>query len=1197
MSIKRLKDIISMDDRFKNSVNLQLDLYKTHKAEEYIPTKSSLNILNKYFDNVNNKKDNATILIGPYGKGKSHLLLVLLTVLRLKRKKENERIVNKLIDSFFSYDKEIALNLKKIWETKKRFLPVIISSTQGDLNQAFLVGLNEALIKAGLQEIVPNTSYTEAIKVIDKWKNEYKETYDKFELELKEDKRTVNDFVASLKLCEKTTLEAFQKLYPGLTSGGIFNPLVNSEMLSIYKNINDIICNEYGYNGTFIVFDEFSKYIESHDRATVSNDMKIIQDICELATDSGENQIHITLVTHKSVKEYGNTLPNEIINNFIGIEGRVKEIYFVSSFKNNYELIKNAIKKDERKLDELDKEYNLFNKDMIEKYYYNIPCFKTMFLEQDFVDIVVKGCFPLSPITAYVLLNISEKVAQNERTLFTFISKDEPYSMANYINKSLSGAEFFVGLDLIYDYFKPIFKKDVANIVVHNEWLKAEYVLGSVTDNKCKIIIKALALINIINKFDELPPSENTLLLASNLGGEGVEILEILEKKNLVYKKSSTGLYIFKSGVGADIKSKIKAEKILIGENFDICNGITSAIGMEYILPKQYNQEYAMTRYFVVKYMLYKDFLELAKSDYLFEEKFADGYVIKLVCNEEEILNNILLVENKLKELGDRRIIILLPRNFYQYKELIQEYVAIQKIITNKEFVDDNRVLMNELELFEEDIIYGINDYLHNSFNLDKGYCYSVSYVEDNTVVEERTDLNRMVSRICRDNYLLTPKINNEMINKKEITSAAIKKARKVIIERILEDDIDETFYLGTSPEATIFRSVIKNTGVLDGEPENEMGNILKEINQYIASCEKKKTDFVSLFNGLTSAPYGLRMGVIPIILSYVFMNRNEDIVIYLKNKEQDLNSDTILNICDNPQSYFLYVEDGTNEKREYLELLMKLFGVPIIVKPYNSNFSQLALEMQRWFKSLPQITRSLKIDANELYDGMRSGIKFKDLLQKVDINPYELIYKNIPEVLELKDYSEIVNQVAGIKHFLEYYHHSYINDLILTTKKVFSGKNSDGLATILKSWYDDQSLTAKQGLYEGHISELLNYIGNVGTYDDTVIVKKVAKIVSGLHIETWNGEIKAKYIDDLKSIRYQVESIIEKEIPDEGKLKLTFVDSNSKEVVKYYKGISENSGYYLRNMISEAIDDFGDSVSLNDKVAVLVEMLEKVLK
>ena len=77
----KYKDYISVNENFQYSVNLQFDINNISKIKEYIPTKDGCELLNQYFNSVVNSKNRATTLIGPYGKGKSHLLLVLITLL------------------------------------------------------------------------------------------------------------------------------------------------------------------------------------------------------------------------------------------------------------------------------------------------------------------------------------------------------------------------------------------------------------------------------------------------------------------------------------------------------------------------------------------------------------------------------------------------------------------------------------------------------------------------------------------------------------------------------------------------------------------------------------------------------------------------------------------------------------------------------------------------------------------------------------------------------------------------------------------------------------------------------------------------------------------------------------------------------------------------------------------------------------
>ena len=96
--MESLRNIIEFNSNFKIAINLYLSLNKTDKVLGYIPTKSSVSFLGEYARAVLEGKEQATLLVGPYGKGKSHLLLVLLAVLSLDRVPKNTEIINKLIE-------------------------------------------------------------------------------------------------------------------------------------------------------------------------------------------------------------------------------------------------------------------------------------------------------------------------------------------------------------------------------------------------------------------------------------------------------------------------------------------------------------------------------------------------------------------------------------------------------------------------------------------------------------------------------------------------------------------------------------------------------------------------------------------------------------------------------------------------------------------------------------------------------------------------------------------------------------------------------------------------------------------------------------------------------------------------------------------------------------------------------------------
>lgn len=477
----QLKEIVKIDNRFQKSVNLQLDLGDRKKVESYIPTRSSLVILKRYLDNLQHGNgENSTILIGPYGKGKSHLLLVLLSLLEGKQKELTE-----VVGRIKKVDKDTADAIKEIWKKKKSYLPVLISANGRDLNQSFLFALQEALKRKQLSELIPDSNYSEAVKIIEKWKTDYPEVYERFGQLLQEHKLTVEDLQKKLKHMEEHALKLFEACYPKLTAGSVFAPLVQMNALRVYQEINHQLIENYGYAGMILVFDEFSKYIEGHEKENFARDMKTLQDMCELANNMENQSISVILVAHKSIHEYEKGIDKVVKNAFQGVEGRLKEVPFVVTAQNSYELIADSIQKKEP---EFSQEFaGLAQEKCIREMIdisYSMPCFGYLFQKkEDYEKVVVRGCFPLTPLCAYALLHISEKVAQNERSVFTFLTSREQGSLPRIMGKE---KQIWVGIDAIYDYFKPLFKESNDQPQIHNEWLKADYALKKVSDSNEK---------------------------------------------------------------------------------------------------------------------------------------------------------------------------------------------------------------------------------------------------------------------------------------------------------------------------------------------------------------------------------------------------------------------------------------------------------------------------------------------------------------------------------------------------------------------------------------------------------------------------------------------------------------------------------------------------------------------------------------
>ncbi len=288
----KLLELIKIDNRFEKSVNLTLDLYVQDKIDGYIPTRSSVNILDSYINEVRSFSGNrATVLIGPYGKGKSHLLLVLLSILSRTCQMS---AINKLVQRIFAVNPDAAAHISDVMENQGQFLTVLINANgNNSLNQAFMRALTSALTRDGLADVIPDNYYTESVKMLQNWKQNFPDTYKSFQEKLNGNE--IDSFVKKLESYDEKALEFFRAVYPELTSGGVFNPLIDDEVISVYQSVNRILREKYGYAGIYIIFDEFSKYIEGHAVEGFAGDMKVLQDMPKIQIITDE----------KSIEKYG----------------------------------------------------------------------------------------------------------------------------------------------------------------------------------------------------------------------------------------------------------------------------------------------------------------------------------------------------------------------------------------------------------------------------------------------------------------------------------------------------------------------------------------------------------------------------------------------------------------------------------------------------------------------------------------------------------------------------------------------------------------------------------------------------------------------------------------------------------------------------------------------------------------------------
>ena len=134
--------MIKVAKDFQSSVNIAYDLHDEKKIKNFIATNEAIELFEEIFSSTNDSSTKrAHILIGAYGKGKSHIVLEILSLLLEKDKKLFESFLNKLKTvNPGLYDD--ALNYLS---SNKKLLPIIISGSSTSLSQSFLSSLYQTL--------------------------------------------------------------------------------------------------------------------------------------------------------------------------------------------------------------------------------------------------------------------------------------------------------------------------------------------------------------------------------------------------------------------------------------------------------------------------------------------------------------------------------------------------------------------------------------------------------------------------------------------------------------------------------------------------------------------------------------------------------------------------------------------------------------------------------------------------------------------------------------------------------------------------------------------------------------------------------------------------------------------------------------------------------------------------------------------
>ncbi len=1203
-----MSKMISVATGFQYSVNIGYDLNSDEKLKNFIPTRSALELLEDILLSTRSSStDRARVLIGAYGKGKSHIVLTIMAMLMKRDLSLFEKAMPKIRENA-----ELLRCVENYYDSDNRLLPVVITGSNTSLTQAFLLALQRTLAENDLLDIMPETNYKAAIYTIEKWKREFPNTYEEFRTAID---IPVSKFVEELQDYSITAYEQFERVYPTLTAGSVFNPFLGFDVVELYEGVVKSL-KARGFTGIYVIYDEFSKFLEANISEASVSDTKMLQDFAEKCNRSGNMQMHLLLISHKEISNYIDTLPKQKVDGWRGVSERFTHIHLNNNFSQTYEIIASVIQKDSALWEQFCHAY-YENFDSLFRRYAGHAIFSE--LSSDELLAMISACYPLHPVATFILPRLSESVAQNERTLFTFLSASGAATLPSFLEKYSDDAFGVITPDMIYDYFEPLFKKEAYSSELFKTYQLTTAILNKIEEQSLESkIVKTLSLIYILEQFEKIAPTRDEIVGIFSVGYTVKEVEKaidnLISKEYVVYLKRSNNYLRLKQTSGVDIRQKIKDTMAAQKGKVSVRDTLNKANFDSCVYPSRYNDEREMTRYFTFSFI---DATEIA-ADTDWNVKRAsipgDGVIYGVVLHNSDALSQVrksIVDASKHSE----QVIFVVPKHFTDISDIVAEFNAVSIL---REAASDDKVLFDEYEVIYEDLREVIGSFI-KAYTQPEKYKSRYIYLGEERTIGRKAALTGLMSDICDRLFALTPVINNEAINKDDITSIAYN-SRSKIISGLLRNELEKGLGLtGTGQEVSIMRSTLIRTGVLIEEagitkinlcPEDELlANALNAIVDFIREARHKgKVNFADLYYRLTSAEYhiGMRKGLILIYVAAVLHEFKQSVLIMDRFGQVPTSTDVLLQINADPGSFYITYLDWNPEKEAFVSNLATLFREYVIdAERANNAHDYVVSAMRRWYMALPKYSKEIKKTiSGEKVD--KRYVAFARLLRQT-IGSHELLFQRLPEAFgyAAEFTPGVAENVDAAKRYFDDALYSLKKKLIKETKELFAAPNAkqfgmSSLASVIRDWCESLDSSVFDQLFPDGTEKCLTLFKSV-TNDEETFIARLAKVTTDLRLEDWDDSTHDRFTKSLiryktTAEQYHAEAESKGSEQADSNYQVTFVDENGTATTRRFdRAEITKRGRLLLNAITSDIESMGHSISEQEKRQILMEVLKQL--
>jgi hypothetical protein len=813
-----------------------------------------------------------------------------------------------------------------------------------------------------------------------------------------------------------------------------------------------------GLGGILIVIDELGKFLEFAAQRPRDGDVYLLQQLAEAATRSAVPVVFVTIL-HSGFSDYLPVADEHRRSEWQKVQGRFRDVPFQLPPEQILELIGAAINARppvqvergwRRELEEIK------GSGLLDAIGFSKSAAR-----------LLRGCMPLHPVTALLLWPLfRSKGAQNERSLFAFLSSHEPFGFREFLGLAqvnASGSDLF-RLPRLHDYVTAVLGVGVFRGDQARRWSLIDNALARLPADAPPLVaevVKSIGLLSLYGAQVGLRPSVECLVAAL---GDGPGVQEacdyLLRSSRVVYRRHLDALALWE-GSDFDVEgARAQAALKLQGANSDVPSRLSAAFEPRPVVARAHYIRSGTFRHFEVQYVD-GTAVGIERAMQAGSRSSADGKLLFALPSGSGMPD--LEVVLKLSAVpGNERVLVAIPYDLGEIRRELEEYEAWRLVQAFSPELSGDHIARQEVAARVSDsfdrltaIVGPVLGLPGHSF--DPSRCVWV-HRGNGHVHRSAVGFQRWISGICDSLFPAAPPLRNELLNRDALSSAA-SAARRNLIALMLSRAGEERLGIeGTPPEASMFESMLRAGGFyrsVNGRwrfdtPTKEWQPAWRSIEAFLETTNANRRPVTELVGALKAPPTGLRDGPIPVLLCAFLLTKQDEVALYEDGVfVPDLRIEVFERILRRPETFEIRRQVLSPEQARTLRSLRSVLTerMPVLLanEPAGASTVGLARVLVLFAASLPPYARQTR----RLENAQASRVR-DQLLGATD--PSSLLFRDLPVACGVDRVDEdgipvLVERLAESLRDLSRAYPSLLDEIEMQLRTVFALSSASTVA------------------------------------------------------------------------------------------------------------------------------------------------------